>query len=97
MARSLRAILVVLAIVATAIVSSFAFSSGTPSASAKVTYLPDGRTVHQLRMEVIVKTSNSPYWQLVFAPPSRRRGSLASRASATWAGRRKPISTPRST
>ena len=68
MARPVRAILVVLTVLATALASSFALSSPMRSASAqKVTYLPNGRTVHQLRMEVIVKTSNSDYWQLVFA------------------------------
>jgi ribose transport system substrate-binding protein len=68
MAHPLRAILVVLAVLATGLSSSFALSTGTRLASAqKVTYLPSGRTVHQLRMEVIVKTSNSPYWQIVFA------------------------------
>src|SRR5579859_2488227 len=67
MARPVRAILVVLVILVTVLASSFAISSGTRSASAqKVTYLPTGGTIHQLRMEVIVKTSNSPYWQLVF-------------------------------
>ena len=67
MVRPVRAILVALVVLATAFASSFAVSSGTHSASAqKVTYLPNGRTIHQLRMEVIVKTSNSDYWQLVF-------------------------------
>jgi ribose transport system substrate-binding protein len=68
MSHPVRAILVVLVILVTVLASSFAISAGTRSASAqRVTYLPNGRTIHQLKMEVIVKTSNSPYWQLVFA------------------------------
>jgi ribose transport system substrate-binding protein len=66
MARPIRTILVILVVLATALATSFALPSGTHPAAAKVTYLPNGRTVHQLKMEVIVKTVNSAYWQLVF-------------------------------
>src|SRR5579872_6655942 len=67
MTNPVRALVVAAVIAATALASVLTISPGTHSASAKVTYLPNGRTVHQLRMEVIVKTVNSPYWQLVFA------------------------------
>lgn len=66
MTRPVRVILVAAVVLATAF-ASLSLSSGTRPAAAKVTYLPNGRTIHQLKMEVIVKTVNSPYWQLVFA------------------------------
>lgn len=36
-------------------------------AAQRVARAHSSRTIHQLRMEVIVKTTNSPYWQIVFA------------------------------
>jgi ribose transport system substrate-binding protein len=48
--------------------SSFAFSSQVrPAAAQNVARPHAARTIHALRMEVIVKTVNSPYWQIVFA------------------------------
>ncbi|MGI8826755.1 MAG: substrate-binding domain-containing protein [Chloroflexota bacterium] len=68
MTRQLHRILVVPVVLVTVLASSVALSSGTRSASAQRTALTHtGRTVRQLKMEVVVKTTNSPYWQIVFA------------------------------
>ncbi|HEX6506054.1 MAG TPA: substrate-binding domain-containing protein [Chloroflexota bacterium] len=67
MAHHVRRILVIFVALAT-IVAAVAVSAGTRPVSAQhATRVHSARAVHALRMEVIVKTSNSPYWQLVFA------------------------------
>jgi ribose transport system substrate-binding protein len=65
MSRYVRRMLIVLVILGTVLASAAVFPNGT-HVSAKGTRSPSGKTVHQLRMEVIVKTSNSSYWQTVF-------------------------------
>ena len=68
MARLVRKIPVFLVILGTVLASSIAISSQTRSVAAQRVAQPHAaRTIHGLRMEVIVKTTNSPYWQIVFA------------------------------
>ncbi|GAC1329189.1 MAG: ABC transporter substrate-binding protein [Chloroflexota bacterium] len=68
MGSQLRRILIGLVIVGTVLASSAVLSPGTGPASAQPAGRPQSpRTIRQLRMEVVVKTTNSPYWQIVFA------------------------------
>jgi ribose transport system substrate-binding protein len=66
MSRSVRRILVVFVILGTVIASAAMLStgSGVLAKGARVTHA--AKTIRQVRMEVIVKTSNSAYWQTVF-------------------------------
>ncbi len=68
MARHVRRIPVFLVILGTVLASSVAVSShASPVAAQNVARVHNARTIHALKMEVIVKTTNSPYWQIVFA------------------------------
>lgn len=66
MKRSVHKLLVVFVILGTVLSSSLALSAGSRvlARGARVTHA--AKTIHQVRMEVIVKTVNSPYWQTVF-------------------------------
>jgi ribose transport system substrate-binding protein len=57
--------LVVLVILGTVMASSLAYTAGS-RVLASGARAHAGKTVRQVRMEVIVKTSNSAYWQTVF-------------------------------
>jgi ribose transport system substrate-binding protein len=59
-------IVVIATIVTTLLANSFLSGQHLVSAQ-KAQRTHSARTIHQLRMEVIVKTVNSPYWQIVFA------------------------------
>jgi ribose transport system substrate-binding protein len=59
-----RRILVVPVILGTVLASSATLSLGS-HVSAATPRAHAAKTIHQLRMEVVVKTSNSPYWQTV--------------------------------
>ncbi len=68
MARHVQRIPVFLVILGTVLASSIAFSSqARPVAAQNVARTHAARSIHALKMEVIVKTTNSPYWQIVFA------------------------------
>src|SRR5437588_3557778 len=68
MVRTIQRALVAFVVLVTVLASSFAFSARIPAASAQHTSRTHAaRTIHSLKMEVIVKTTNSPYWQIVFA------------------------------
>jgi ribose transport system substrate-binding protein len=65
--KRILALVTIAAVLVATLAASSAFSGLTRIASAQHARAHAGRSVHQLRMEVIVKTSNSPYWQIVFA------------------------------
>lgn len=67
MGSTIRVILTVLAVLAAIAASSLALSSGARLVSAQHALRPAQATVHNVKVEVIVKTTNSPYWQTVFA------------------------------
>lgn len=64
-----RLLVIIPVVVATTLAANIGLSGQPNPASATGTRIPGTslRTVHQLRMEVIVKTTNSAYWQIVFA------------------------------
>jgi ribose transport system substrate-binding protein len=66
--KQLARLLVIVAVVLVmTLAANLGITGQTNQAGAAVTRIPGtNRTIHQLRMEVIVKTTNSAYWQLVF-------------------------------
>jgi ribose transport system substrate-binding protein len=63
-----RLLVIVPVVLVTTLAANLAVTGQPQQAAAIGTRIPGtNRTVHQLRMEVIVKTSNSAYWQIVFA------------------------------
>ena len=67
-ARIVQRTLVILAILAAVFASSAVLSPNSKPASAQhLARTHVARSIHSLKMEVIVKTTNSPYWQIVFS------------------------------
>lgn len=68
MTRSVFRSLVIAVALGAVLGSSFLTQSGLRTVAAQhVNRQHSARSLHALRMEVIVKTTNSPYWQIVFA------------------------------
>lgn len=68
MVRTFQRTLIALVVLVTVLASSLALPAGTRVVSAQpATRSHPARLIHALKMEVIVKTTNSPYWQIVFA------------------------------